>query len=83
MFRIEFSCRAKRFLKKSRNSKRILKKISLLKENPVLYESKKVVNEDNIYRVRTGDYRILYKIDWDEKVILIVKIDKRSRVYKR
>lgn len=82
MFRIEFSVRAKKFLKKSRD-KRILDKISQLKENPVLYESKKIVNEEKIYRIRAGDYRILYKVNWDEKVILIIKIDKRSRIYKR
>lgn len=82
MFRIEFSSRAKKFLKKSDDCKRILKKISYLKENPVLHDSKRIVNEGKVYRIRAGDYRILYKINWDDKVIIIVKTDKRSRIYK-
>ena len=36
---------------------------------------------DIIFRYRIGDYRILYKIKKKDKIILIAKIDKRSRIY--
>jgi len=37
----------------------------------------------NAFRVRVGDYRILFTIDESKKVVVVVKIDKRSRVYDR
>jgi len=33
------------------------------------------------YRLRTGDYRILFDVCWDEKVIFILKIGHRKNVY--
>jgi mRNA interferase RelE/StbE len=40
-------------------------------------------SKEKIYRVRVGDYRILYEIYLDKMVIMIVNIDKRSRIYDR
>lgn len=83
MFNIEFSNKSKNFLKKCDSGlcKRILDKISLFKESPVSHDSKKVVNEERTFRVRVWDYRILYKIKWEDKVVIIGRIDKRPRVY--
>ena len=33
--------------------------------------------------MRVGDYRILYYVDENSFTIFILKIDKRSRIYKR
>jgi mRNA interferase RelE/StbE len=41
----------------------------------------KLIGEENTYRIRIGDYRVLYEVYYDQKIVLIVKIDKRSRVY--
>ena len=83
MFNIEFSNQSKKFLKKSDKqlAARIIEKIELLKDNPVLHDSKKVIGEDKVFRIRIGDYRVLYEVDWNNKIILIDKIDKRSKVY--
>ena len=40
-------------------------------------------NEDKIFRIRIGKYRVLYNVDETEKIVAIVDIDKRSRVYQR
>ena len=50
---------------------------------PVPSDAKFIGREegDKIFRYRIGDYRALYKIKEQEKVILITKIDKRPRVY--
>jgi len=37
--------------------------------------------KEKLYRVRVGDYRILYEVDKNKNSIGIVKIDHRSRVY--
>ncbi len=60
---------------------RIHKAILSLKHSP--YIGKKLRGFDSLYRIRIGKFRIIYKIDEKEKVIYIVLIDKRSRVYKR
>jgi mRNA interferase RelE/StbE len=72
------------FLKKldKQISKRILDKIDeSLKSNPVPHDAKIIVGEHGIFRLRIGDYRALYRVNYTEKKIIIVKIDKRERVY--
>ena len=38
--------------------------------------------EDNLYRVRSGDYRIIYKMQDDILLILVAKVGHRRDVYK-
>lgn len=65
-------------------SRRIIDKIKLLKENPIPHDSKRLVNvKYKSFRIRIGDFRVLYRIDEEGKVIIIFLIDKRSKVYKK
>lgn len=41
------------------------------------------MSEQSRYRIRQGDYRILYTIDDTDRVIEIVKIGHRREVYRR
>jgi mRNA interferase RelE/StbE len=43
----------------------------------------KKIKGHNLYRLRVGDYRILYSIDEVIKVITIENVDNRGDVYKR
>ena len=73
-----------KFLKKldKHLSSRILDKIDeLLTENPVPHSSKAVVGEHGVFRIRIGDYRTLYRVDFQSKKIVVFKLDKRPRVY--
>jgi mRNA interferase RelE/StbE len=85
MFNIEYSNQPKRFLKSCDKhiALRIIERIEKLKENSVPQDAKFISrdNGDMIFRYRIGDYRTLYKIKHSEKVILIAKLDKRSKVY--
>ena len=71
MFEIEFSNQSRKFLKKSDKQLnfRIIEKISLLKVDPVPHNSVKVVGEDKTFRIRVGDYRILYSVFTENNVI--------------
>ena len=82
-FEPKYSNQAKKFLKKSEKevTNRILIKIEKLCENPVIHDSKTIEGSHNLFRVRVGDYRILYEVDHTERIIGIVKIDKRESVY--
>ncbi len=59
---------------------RILKKIRALSQDARSPGSLKLTDEDG-YRLRTGDYRILYRIDDASKRIYIYRIKHRKDVY--
>ena len=62
--------------------RRILKKIDLLGEEPQPPGSKKLSGQDR-YRVRQGDYRIIYSIEDERLVVIVVKVGHRRQVYDR
>ena len=43
---------------------------------------KKLKDEKRAYRVRVGDYRILYEIHDDRLVVLVIRIAKREDAYR-
>ncbi len=63
---------------------RIENRLKRLGENPIPSDSKFIGRDeqgDKIFRYRIGDFRALYKVKDQEKIVLIAKIDKRPRVY--
>ena len=84
MFDIKYSRQAAKFLRSldNTNQSRMFKKIEKLKHEPILHDSKTVIGyNEKLYRVRVGNYRILYEVDHMDNLIGIVKIHKRSRAY--
>ncbi|HIH34634.1 MAG TPA: type II toxin-antitoxin system RelE/ParE family toxin [Nanoarchaeota archaeon] len=85
MFNIEYSPRAKIFLEKLDKyiAKRVLERIERLKENPVPSDAKFMGRDsgEKVFRYRIGGYRALYTFDEAKGILLITKIDKRSKVY--
>ncbi|OFV67139.1 MAG: Plasmid stabilization system [Candidatus Syntrophoarchaeum caldarius] len=41
----------------------------------------RVKGEKGVYRARVGKYRILYSVFEEEGLVLVLKVDKRERVY--
>jgi mRNA interferase RelE/StbE len=62
-------------------SSKILNKIINLHENPFPNGCKKVSNLENGYRLRQGDYRILYVVDFESSMITVVAIVHRKTAY--
>ncbi len=84
MFDVKYSSQAVKFLKSADKIlvKRLLEKIESLQSQPVLHDSKVIEGSiEKLFRVRVGSCRILYEVDYENKCIGIVKIDKRSRIY--
>ncbi len=52
-----------------------------LKIDPKKY-SIALVNKNNLYRARIGNYRIIFEIKSKELLITITDIDHRSKIYK-
>jgi len=60
---------------------RLKPKIKALANNPRPHGAKKLQGYENRYRIRVGDYRIIYEI-WDNALVVIVtEVGHRSRVY--
>ena len=63
-------------------AKRIKDKIeTVLTDNQVPHNATTVVGEHGIFRIRIGDFRTLYRINYQENKIIVIKLDKRPRVY--
>lgn len=60
---------------------RIIEKIKSLAQNPHPTGSKKLSGQEK-YRMRQGNYRILYQIIDDELIINVVKVGHRQDVYR-
>jgi len=58
--------------------KQIASKINSLANNPLPPKAKKLAGAEKIYRVRVGDYRILYQI---QKRVLVITIGHRKEIY--
>jgi mRNA interferase RelE/StbE len=60
---------------------KILNEISVLAENPRSSKSKKLKGE-KLYRIRVGNYRIIYDIQDEVMLVLVVKLGRRREVYR-
>ncbi|MEK6552915.1 MAG: type II toxin-antitoxin system RelE/ParE family toxin [Bacteroidota bacterium] len=60
---------------------KILPHLKILSGNPFPQNSKKLHNRES-YRLRVGDYRIIYEVNPKEKIIIIQRIAHRQDVYK-
>lgn len=60
---------------------RVASKVESLKEQPRPHGSVKLADTHNTWRVRVGDYRIVYSIDDDHKVVDVSRIRHRRDVY--
>lgn len=64
-----------------RDAQRILKKIEALADDPRPQGCEKLTAREH-YRIRVGAHRVLYEIQDDSLIIVVVKIRKRSDVYR-
>ena len=83
-YRIELKRSATKALKKipKADRKRIAEKIDSLAEGPPNPEITKMKGNNPFHKVRVGDYRIVYEIQEDVLLILIVKIGHRKDIYR-
>ncbi|MEY4397388.1 MAG: hypothetical protein RLZZ40_1144, partial [Actinomycetota bacterium] len=53
-----------------------------LGHNPFPTKSKKIVAPRDMFRVRVGDYRLVYSVHDDELLVLVVTLGHRKNVYR-
>lgn len=83
--RIEVSPAAARQLKKidRRVLPQIVEKIDSLAGEPRPRGCEKLSGYDNLYRVRVGDYRIVYGVEDRLVLVVVLKVGNRADVYQR
>lgn len=62
--------------------KRITKRLRTLADNPRPQGVKKLIGKEDLYRIREGDYRIIYTLREKELIVLVVKIGDRKEIYR-
>jgi mRNA interferase RelE/StbE len=84
-FQIQLSPHAARQLRKLDPTarRRIQAVIDLLADNPRPPAAKQLVGGKGEWRVRTGDYRVIYEINDGELLILVLRTGHRREIYKR
>ncbi len=82
-YEIEFrASAAKEFRKLAPDLKsRIREAINALKEEPRPAGVKKLAGEAHLYRIRVGDYRIIYEINDPTQILIVTRIRHRRDVY--
>lgn len=85
LYKVEWKRSAKKELKKLDKQViiRILQAVETLTQDPFKSGSKKLVGIDSIYRIRVGDYRIIYNISSSILTIEIIKVGHRGQVYRK
>jgi mRNA interferase RelE/StbE len=82
-FGIEFSAHAKRQGDKLPQAikERIIRAVRRLGKDPFPTGVRKLAGSD-YYRLRVGDYRVIYEVQKDKLIILVIRIGHRKDVYR-
>jgi mRNA interferase RelE/StbE len=86
LFEIILSQRARKAAKKlSEHYKRkVIELVLVLRENPVPaehYDIKKLKGCNDTYRARIGDIRVIYEIQWNQRIVNVLLIEPRETAY--
>ncbi|MCJ7674056.1 MAG: type II toxin-antitoxin system RelE/ParE family toxin [Sedimentisphaerales bacterium] len=62
--------------------RRIIRQIKALSERPRPVGCRKITGSKNDWRIRIGDYRVIYEIDDRAKVVRVMRVRHRREVYR-
>lgn len=65
-----------------RERARVVRRIDSLAGNPRPPGSEKMAGKGKEYRVRAGDYRVIYTVDDEAKMVTVEKVGHRGDVYR-
>ena len=84
-YNIAFAPAALRQLRKlpTTDQKRIAREIETLQNDPRPPGTKKLQGADNLWRLRVGDYRVVYEIQGTKLIVLVLRIAHRKDIYRK
>lgn len=82
-YKVEFTRRAEKELRKidSRYIPRIIEAIESLGSHPRPVGCTKLEGSEDTYRIRVGNYRVIYEIEDGNLVILVIRVRHRRSAY--
>lgn len=85
MYKVELKRQPEKFLRKQSKKVQIqiISALRGLEKGPRQKQAKKLAGMDDLYRIRVGDYRIVYTIQDKKLLVLVVRIAHRKEVYKK
>ena len=83
-YRLEVKDKAVKELSRVRPDvgRRLLQSIESLASAPRPRQSHKLSESESSYRLRVGDYRVLYQVDDEAKLVTVFKVGHRREVYR-
>jgi mRNA interferase RelE/StbE len=61
---------------------RVWAKIQALSQEPIPRQSTKLAGAERLYRLRVGDYRVIYTVDHDERRVTVHYVRHRREAYR-
>ena len=82
MYKIIIKKKAKKFIDKlpMPTKKKIIEAINLL---PYGSDIKQMKGHDDLFRLRVGDYRIIYTVDNGELIVYVIGAGNRGQIYNK
>lgn len=82
MYQVFIQKRAKKFIDKlPMNEKRRI--VSAIERLPEGNDIKPIAGNPGLFRLRVGDYRIIYTVDNGELIVLVMDAGNRGQIYNR
>jgi len=83
MYKIELKPRAQKSIaaQSKKIQKQLIQRIESLAANPHPPGSKLLHAKEKLYRLRSGAYRIIYRVQHDKLVVVVATIGHRRNVY--
>jgi mRNA interferase RelE/StbE len=83
-YMVEVTSRARKNLREvpAGIQRKLIRRMEGLAENPRPAGAKKLQGLEDTYRIRVGDYRVVYEIKDDELVVLVIRVRHRRDVYR-
>ncbi|MAD41600.1 MAG: type II toxin-antitoxin system mRNA interferase toxin, RelE/StbE family [Arcobacter sp.] len=85
LYKIKWKLSAKKEFKKIDKSeiKKIFTSIEKLSNDPFPSSYKKILGTESIYRIKIGNYRVIYSIEKDALIIEIIRVRHRKEAYRK
>jgi mRNA interferase RelE/StbE len=84
-FSVQWRTSTKKDLRKlpSREVQRVLVEVESLADNPFPHGSEKLAGTEHTHRIRVGDYRVIYEVSAEARVVEIQRVRHRKDVYRK
>ena len=84
-YKIEWKHSAEKELRKLGKTtiQRIIKVVENLSSNPYPVGSRKLQSSEHLYRIRVGDYRVVYSVENNILLIEVIRVGHRKDIYKK